>query len=283
MALTAVWRCVAISHVSCSMVKTGSLRLSAIEDSIVFIDEGNAFVVSNNFARAIKNTSNYYVIAVREALPALPYSVDEIYGIRNMTARRQKYLPVVRVYSSFFRLYGSNAMHGVAMPDYVVVEDSNSGFDFFEALCGKAGIPCVSAVGKSNIYDAVRRADAESVLVVADGAAFGPEMEKVLSLGHAKHVSLFLPESFEWLILKSGLIEPDQVAEILDDPADFIESRDYFSWERFFTACLTALSKEGHLRYSKAHLNPNYLNDKEFKAIACAAEREGLPAMWEIR
>lgn len=58
-------------------------QLSFVEDSIVFVDEGNRFVSSLEFASYIKNTDNYYVLVTREDLPALPYSVEEIYGIRS--------------------------------------------------------------------------------------------------------------------------------------------------------------------------------------------------------
>ncbi len=57
-------------------------QLSGMRDSIVFIDEENEFVRSDDFAREIQKTDNYYVIISRESLPSLPYSVDEIYGIR---------------------------------------------------------------------------------------------------------------------------------------------------------------------------------------------------------
>lgn len=57
-------------------------NLSLIHDSIVFIDEFNKFVRSEDFARAIRHTDNYYVIVTREPLENLPYSAEEIYGIR---------------------------------------------------------------------------------------------------------------------------------------------------------------------------------------------------------
>lgn len=57
--------------------------LPMFHKSILFIDEGNTFVSSRDFATALKNTDNYYVIVTREALPCLPYSVEEIHGIRN--------------------------------------------------------------------------------------------------------------------------------------------------------------------------------------------------------
>ena len=39
--------------------------LSVIQDSIVFIDEGNRFVASREFAAYIQKTDNYYVIVAR--------------------------------------------------------------------------------------------------------------------------------------------------------------------------------------------------------------------------
>lgn len=59
------------------------LLLDTIHDSIVFIDEGNSFVSSKEFASRIQKTDNYYVIVTRESLSILLYSIEEIYGIRN--------------------------------------------------------------------------------------------------------------------------------------------------------------------------------------------------------
>ena len=57
--------------------------LENIHDSIIFIDEGNQFVSTDEFALAVKQSDNYFVIVTREALPNLPYSVEEIYGIKS--------------------------------------------------------------------------------------------------------------------------------------------------------------------------------------------------------
>ena len=81
--------------------RTWSGQLSLMKDSIVFIDEGNDFVMSNEFATAIQDTDNYYVIITREGVPSLPYSVDEIYGIRNSG----KYGTLRRTYNEFYNLY----------------------------------------------------------------------------------------------------------------------------------------------------------------------------------
>lgn len=172
--------------------------LNAISGSIVFIDEDNAFMRSREFAHAAKNSDNYYVLVAREALPQLPYSVDEIYELRNTGRSSFKYPAYSRTYTSTHRVYGARQFDGTR-PDLVVVEDSNSGFDFFSALCQKSAVPCVSAKGKTSVFRTVRDAGANSILVIADGAAFGPEIETVLALARYKRLQLFLPESFEWL------------------------------------------------------------------------------------
>ena len=75
-------------------------------------------------------------------------------------------------------------------------------------------------------------------------------------------MAIYLPESFEWLILKSDVIRDKDIAEVLDHPSDFIESKEYMSWERFFTALLVDKTKDTYLRYSKSKLNDAYKNRK---------------------
>ena len=79
-------------------------QLSGIADSIVFIDEGNEFIKTTEFADEIQKTDNYYVIVTRESLPSLPYSVEEIYGIKTSG----KYGTLKQSYHEFYRLYGAN-------------------------------------------------------------------------------------------------------------------------------------------------------------------------------
>jgi hypothetical protein len=80
-------------------------------------------------------------------------------------------------------------------------------------------------------------------------------------------VKCYLPESFEWLILKSGQIDGKVVQDILQHPEDFIESREYFSWERFFTVLLIEHTNHTYLKYTKGHLNDAYLRGKVIQAI----------------
>ena len=78
--------------------------------SIVFIDEGNPFVASDAFARHVASSDNYFVIITRDSLPNLPYSVEEIYGIRTSS----RYAGLKQVYNEFYHLYGNGAYRASA-------------------------------------------------------------------------------------------------------------------------------------------------------------------------
>ncbi len=64
----------------------------------------------------------------------------------------------------------------------------------------------------------MKRQDQE-ILVIADGAAFGPEMERVMKWIRQKNgILLYLPESFEWLILRSGVVTEKNLNRLLENP-----------------------------------------------------------------
>ena len=92
-------------------------------------------------------------------------------------------------------------------------------------------------------------------------------MENILSLTRIKNIGIYLPESFEWLILNSSIIKNNDISSVLANPSDFIDSQKYFSWELFFTDLLRKSTRGTYLEYSKPKLNKAYLQDKESKAI----------------
>ena len=232
-------------------------QLSEMKDSIVFIDEGNGFVFTDEFSSAIQETDNYYVIVSREGLPNLPYSVTEIYGIRTSG----RYGGLKQHYNEFYRIYGTTAPEQDVRPRIVITEDSNAGFRFFQSICEENGISCMTAGGKSNILQAARDVDSDTdILLIADGAAFGSEMDRVMKFikGHPG-ILLYAPESFEWIILSANPLKDTDIPRMLETPSDYIESAEFFSWERFFTKLLTDKTQGTYLQYSKRQLNPGYL------------------------
>ena len=249
-------KCISVNNVTWDSI------LERENDSIVFIDEDSPVIKSKEFAERIKNSGNYYVIITREDLPNLPYSVDEIYGIHSSG----RYSDTRKIYNEFYRLYSCNDDYS-KKANLVIVEDSNSGFQFFSAICSP-DIKVISAGGKSKIKKLLSENDGKEILVIADGAAFGSEMNEIyLRMLNGYRIKLYLPESFEWIILKSGIVDGKRISDILDEPEEYIESKEYFSWEVYFNKLVVRETEGTYLKYAKNNLNPVYLNDKEKKML----------------
>ena len=239
------------------------LILQSLSGNILFIDEENAFIKTEEFASAIKRSDNYFVLVTRENLYNLPYSVKEIYGLHSSG----KYQNSKKVYQQMYHIY-SNVEALPVKPDKFITEDSNAGFEFFQSISAEKGLKCESAGGKSNLFSLIKSVGEEETCVVADGAAIGAEMSRLYKQTlHKKNIKLYLPESFEWLILKSGLVDGRKVQTILEVPENYIESSEYFSWERYFTKLLTDMTMDSYLKYSKNKLNSAYLHEKSKEAI----------------
>ena len=156
-------------------------RLNGIRDSIVFLDEGNAFVKSEAFARAIQNSSNYYVIVTRESLYQLPYSVKAILKLKTTGRRGKTY---VRAYPQYD--HPADSVSEISRIQEIVTEDSSAGHEMFDHIAAENHISCISAQGKSNVFSQLVNRTADRVLVIADGAAFGSELEKIYRLMEAE-------------------------------------------------------------------------------------------------
>lgn len=242
------------------------IRLENIKDSIVFVDEGNRFIKSEEFARAVRDSDNYYVLITRENLYNLPYSVEEIYEMRPY----RHSMRFDKVYNGTRRFYSDIPIRNrsITDADILITEDSNAGYEFFLHVADEKGIRCISAHGKSNIFGALADTD-RKVIVVADGAAFGSEIDRIYKLQATNpgEITLYLPESFEWLILKSNVLRMQDIQSILDAPENHIDSAVYFSWEQYFTALLSDRTNGTYMQYTKEHLAPFYLQNKNVQII----------------
>ncbi|MBQ6995691.1 MAG: translation initiation factor 2 [Lachnospiraceae bacterium] len=242
-------------------------KLLEITDSIVFIDESGRFTKSTDFANAIQNTNNYYVIVSREKLSALPYSIREIYGIRE----NGKYMGLKTQYTlnEFYNIYGQQPQRNFK-PDLIITEDSNSGYDFYVAFYKK--MECISANGKSNILSEIQKADYKMKrrLAIVDGAAFGSEMEMVMQYINNvdEMVELYAPESFEYILLLSDIFKSKVLKDELEETYNYADSEKYFSWEQYYTALITQITQGTELQYSKSKLNSYYLSEKNLQKIA---------------
>ena len=237
-------------------------QLASTEDSIVFIDEGAAYIASKEFASAIRKTDNYYVIFTREGLHELPYSVDEIYRIKTSGKR----------YHTFERLYKPNDKHVYTLStrkrgnargasfDTLLTEDAKAGLQFYESRFRGTGVVCESAGTNAGVYSRLKDDHEGAIFVVADGAAFGSEADRVLKLQdqYPANITVCLPESFEWLLLRSGLVDAPGLQDVLENAADSIDSGEHFSWEQFFTAYLKEITQGTPFKYTKGRLAKAY-------------------------
>lgn len=234
--------------------------------SIVFIDEDADYVCTERFAARVKASDNYYVLFSRENLHNLPYSVEEIYEIK--TSER---------YHTFRKRYKvSKGLTYAKAPESkkseaVLTEDSHAGYQFFQNVYDETDVQCVPVGSNSNVFPWLLAHHDQKVFVIADGAAFGSEMGRIMAFQrqYADKITICLPESFEWLILNSGLVDASDLQKMLEDPGAMIESSRYFSWENFFTDYLIQHTADTHYAYSKSQLNAFYaLRENREKIIA---------------
>lgn len=238
--------------------------LYPLNNTIIFIEENNDFVFNKDFADFVKNSGNYFVLVNRAPFRMLPYSIHEIYEI--VTAGKRA--DIRESYHEFKELYSNYPVIKLNKIENIITEDSCSGYQFFAAVFGTAHM--VSAEGNSNILPTIQKLMKGDTLVIVDGAAFGAMIEDCLAYLNARHdlrVSVWLPESFEYLILKSGVVRSPELEEILEEPADYADSLQYESWEQFFTELLISVTKDTAARYAKEVLNKYYLQDKNMRKI----------------
>ena len=233
-------------------------QLAGIAGSIVFIDEGMEDLPTEDFARAVRDFDSYYVIFTRSELPCLPYSVNEIYRIKTSG----KFHSLVPMYKELEgHRYSLSRAKANQDFDVLLTEDSKSGLQFFEARFDGEKLHCESAQSNTKILDWLCSHDDNPVFVIADGAAFGPYADRVLKYQkeHPHEVTVCLPESFEWLLLSSGVVKADGVEENLASPENYVDSAKYMSWEQFFTSVLSDATRGTPLAYNKGRIAKGYL------------------------
>ncbi len=239
--------------------------LSRLKDTVIFIEENNEFVFSQEFAVFVRDSGNYFVLVNRAPLKMLPYSIHEIYEI--LTAGKRT--DIKESYHYFREMYSNYPIAKNNQIAYAITEDSNAGFQFFSHAL--KGSKLISAGENSNVLSCLEQTTSGDILAIVDGAAFGAMIESCLeyiNIQANQRITLWMPESFEYLILQSGILPSKELEDILASPWNYVEAKEFESWERFFTQLLISLAKNTPFQYSKQTLNPSYLQDKIVRKIA---------------
>lgn len=243
-------------------------RLASWENTVVFIDEDSNFVQTREFSKAVKGSSNYFVIINRhdKNLSQLPYSVTEIYKFKTSGKyiNQNQYITLNETVPLW-----DLQQRGTVKIAGVITEDSNTGFTFYNKICGS---DCKSANGKPNVVHLINSLDfVQPILVVVDGAAFGCEFEKLLLQKNilGKNVVFYMPESFEWFLLHSiCFAHYKRLQSKLKEPEKYINSAIYTSWENYFEYLLHSYCNKLGFVYNKTMpLNYRLLDIKNVQLL----------------
>ena len=120
-----------VSDVECAVYTGGQTdwktSMESLKNSIIFIDEDYSFIFSEEFAKWLQGNSNYFVLITRRPIYNLPYSVNEIYGIRTSG----KYHFPQQIYHEFYQIYSDIEMNSLESDYTVYLEDTKAGFQFY--------------------------------------------------------------------------------------------------------------------------------------------------------
>lgn len=236
------------------------LVLSSVHNSIIVLDEECTFLGSDAFSVAARATDNYLVLITRKSLESLPFSILSIFEFKEQTKSAGALRPM---YLNFAAQRYMDSKR-TTLPSKVIVEDTNSGYDFFSR---SLSCSVISAEGKSNVEKVLMtevRRGTDGIAVIVDGATFGSCVEGVMSIckvfRHKLNIVVLAPESFEWLLLKFAYSKVNAVQDRLLEPWKFCDVSKYFSLERYFTSLLTQAGlNNAPKQYTKSELNPYFL------------------------
>jgi hypothetical protein len=216
---------------------------------VIFYDEDLKYVTTKEFAEAVKGTDNYIVIIYREAIKNLPYAIK---AVKSLVTKKTNGIFV----SELIELFNLHKLEKVFKPELLITEDKKSGFEFFDLI---SNCECDSADGNANIRNKLKSCKKYSnILVVVDGAAFGPLYMELMDYIDATNqkVVVWAPESFEYLILQSGVVRHEKLDYFLQETYNYADSCKYESWEQYYTALLNELCQYNNIgNYSKSTLS----------------------------
>lgn len=245
--------------------------IKSCEDTVIFIDESCDCWKSGIFSRVIQGTSNYYVLISRSMHSDIPYSVDSLlYFDRTITE--------VSPHIFSRQIISDSLVETQFAPELLITEDEKTGYHLYQYMYD---IPVLSAKSKTKINKRLKSLAAQgidNILVIADGAAFGAEVEQVTQILQAvfQNSYIYLPESFEWVILHSPVFSCiPEIDDVLYKYLDFIDWSIYFSTERYFTEMLSKFTKDLSLKtYDKS---TNSLDPVFMQADSIASFRALIP------
>lgn len=229
------------------------------ENIIYVIDEDEDFVRSSAFAEQVKNTGSYVILITRDNLKCLPCSIHEVYTLSTEYDSISS-----RSIRTLAPLFPSDTYGDINLQfETVITEDLCAGKQFFNRVYSADNV--VSAKSKDNIYNVLAK-QSDTCLVIADGAAFGFLLQDILTYISQHRILIILKESFEYVILKSGILSSYiPVSLNLENP--IVDAKQFLTWEQFYTHVLETITEGTLFSYNKEHLPGVYTTDTNISKI----------------
>ena len=238
--------------------------ISELKNTIIFVDEGVRYIYTQEFAEYFLLSDCYLVFISRRVFPRinnLPFAVNAL--LKFETNRSST--PVATTANVIYQEECENII-----PEILITEDSNSGFEFMNEAYKDAGIQVISAGGNSNVPKKALSYAKENkrVCAIVDGAAFGNYIGQMMDLKKF-NVHVFTPESFEWLLLNTKMFAKNPVImEQLRETYNHCDSKEFITWERFYEYVLKTVADEMYnVVYSKKTLDKIFLTDKILEEV----------------
>lgn len=248
-----VTRGASLETLSAQRFRDSVLENAGRGNRIFIIDEDAPFIHSNEFAAQVNNSGYYFIIITRDKLDQISCSIHEVYELVKYDERLV----------GLKQAYEGTHFGCLDTLDHFITEDSNSGKQFFSRVYTEAAV--VSSHGRDGILKMLTSVKYTAVYIV-DGAAFGFNMIDVYDYFSDTGNLLIAEESFEYIILKSGVIPVSKIScKDLDNPV--VDSLQYSSWEQFYTGVLLQATRDDYRPYKKEHLPQSYSSYKNAQRI----------------
>ena len=224
---------------------------------IFIADENIRYIFSSEFASIAQMSDNYFIFITRNSLKCFTYASDAVYTFE--TIKDDHYI------NKTVSMYNDVRLSDYK-PDVILCEDIGSGFSMFKEIFN---IPVVSAGGKDNIVSFIKSNEAYSnIYIIADGAGFGSCVNGILLIqnnGYA-NFKLFLPPSFEYMLLLYQNFK-SLVADKLDYTENYCDTKEFKSWERFYTFLMESVARHYNFTYTKSYLSDKLKFSKMYDNI----------------
>lgn len=251
-----------------------------------FYKSGNyvVFITRLDYSKKLTTEGSKGLAKERKSMASLEYAVESILTPANKAVYESGKLK----YKDFIvPLYRNTNRYIDFKPTLIIVEDQEVGYRKIKEI---TGIKTLSARGKDNIRnlmlklleltvgsnmginkenEAVSKMEKlymrekdlfKRIFILVDGASFGQNIEGILLLAHMlekktdiEQIGVGVPESFEWMCLKTGSIGSLRSEELkckigdrikLSKVSNDIDNTKYKTWEGYYTDTLKSIIKE---------------------------------------